>query len=223
MDSRRSVLNLADLTRPFRRHARSGSVPLAGGELGQISHRIPPERPGRRRCPNSGVLPRIAFSSTEIFYAFEASGMRMRVQNERQGPAFADSVRSSPQLKLPRNRSIRPRAGNLYGPNLVTVELVVVRIVSVVDRAGRGEFREGPHLSPRAFAERPDERSLFLAQRSPDVFFGGRFKTTGPRVDREVSSQESSESQTPSLAILGISNVSCYASDNIYRISPDRQ
>jgi gluconolactonase len=193
----------------------------AGGELGQI-YRIP-ERDGVEEVANiGGFCLGLAFSSTdELFVCNPKLGCVTRVQKNGTARLFADSA-SDHKLKLP-NYGVFDSGGNLYVSDSGDWWKSSGSIVRF-DRDGRGEvFLEGPQPFPNGLALSADERFLFIAQSHTDDVLQVEIRNDGTAGGRELYAR-GIERVPDGLAfdIAGNLYVSCYASDNIYRISPDR-
>jgi gluconolactonase len=193
----------------------------AGGELGQI-YRIPEKGRVEEVANIGGFCLGLAFSSTdELFVCNPKLGCVMRVQKSGNARLFADSVVGR-KLKLP-NYGVFDSSGNLYVSDSGDWSKSNGSIVRF-DREGRGEvFLEGPQPFPNGLALSADERSLFIAQSHTDDVLQVEIRNDGTAGDREVYAR-GIERVPDGLAfdIAGNLYVSCYASDNIYRISPDR-
>jgi gluconolactonase len=93
------------------------------------------------------------------------------------------------------------------------------------DRNGRGEiFLEAPQPFPNGLALSADERFLFVAQSHTDDVLQVEILPDGRAGDREIYAS-GLERVPDGLAfdVEGNLYVSCYASDNIYQISPRRE
>jgi gluconolactonase len=193
----------------------------AGGELGQI-YRIPEKGRVEEVTNIGGFCLGLAFSSTdELFVCNSKLGCVTRVQKNGKARLFADSVVDR-KLKLP-NYGVFDSSGNLYVSDSGDWSKSSGSIVRF-DREGRGEvFLEGPQPFPNGLALSADERSLFIAQSHTDDVLQVEIRNDETAGDREVYAR-GIERVPDGLAfdIAGNLYVSCYASDNIYRISPDR-
>jgi gluconolactonase len=193
----------------------------AGGELGQI-YRIPEKGRVEEVANIGGFCLGLAFSSTdELFVCNPKLGCVMRVQKNGDARLFADSVVGR-KLKLP-NYGVFDSSGNLYVSDSGDWSKSSGSIVRF-DRDGRGEvFLEGPQPFPNGLALSADERSLFIAQSHTDDVLRVEIRNDATAGDREVYAK-GIERVPDGLAFDTAGNlyVSCYASDNIYRISSDR-
>jgi gluconolactonase len=193
----------------------------AGGELGQI-YRIPEKGRVEEVTNIGGFCLGLAFSSTdELFVCNAKLGCVTRVQKNGTARLFADSA-ANHKLKLP-NYGVFDSGGNLYLSDSGDWSRSSGSIVRF-DREGRGEvFLEGPQPFPNGMALSADEGSLFIAQSHTDDVLQVEIRNDGTAGHREVYAR-GIERVPDGLAfdIAGNLYVSCYASDNIYRISPDR-
>jgi gluconolactonase len=193
----------------------------AGGELGQI-YRIPEKGRVEEVVNIGGFCLGLAFSSTdELFVCNPKLGCVIRVQKNGDSRLFADSL-AGRKLKLP-NYGVFDSGGNLYVSDSGDWSKSSGSIVRF-DREGRGEvFLEGPQPFPNGLALSADERSLFIAQSHTDDVLRVEIRDDGTAGDRDVFAK-GIERVPDGLAFDTAGNlyVSCYASDNIYRISPDR-
>jgi gluconolactonase len=91
------------------------------------------------------------------------------------------------------------------------------------DAQGRGEiFLEGPEPFPNGMALSADERFLFIARSLTDDILQVEIRPDGTAGDRVIYAK-GVERVPDGLAfdVAGNLYVSCYASDNIYRVSAD--
>lgn len=193
----------------------------AGGELGQI-YRIPEKSRVEEVTNIGGFCLGLAFSSAdELFVCNAKLGCVTRVQKNGTARLFADSA-AGHKLTLP-NYGVFDSGGNLYVSDSGDWWKSSGSIVRF-NREGRGEvFLEGPQPFPNGVALSADERFLFIAQSHTDDVLQVEIRNDGTAGDREVYAR-GIERVPDGLAfdIAGNLYVSCYASDNIYRVSPDR-
>jgi gluconolactonase len=193
----------------------------AGGEAGQI-YRIP-ERGRIEEVTNiGGFCLGLTFSaSDELFVCNAKLASIIRVQKNGRSALFADSV-GSRKLKQP-NYSVFDSQGNLYASDSgewSTSSGCVVRF----DSRGKGTiFLEPPQPFPNGIALSSDERFLFIAQSHTDDVLKVEIRPDGT-AGQEVYAR-GLERIPDGLAfdVAGNLYVSCYASDNIYRVMPDRK
>ncbi len=193
----------------------------AGGEIGQI-YRIPEKGLVQEVANIGGFCLGLTFSATdELFVCNPKLGSIVRVQKNGRSALFADFA-GSHKLKQP-NYSVFDSAGNLYvsdSGEWSQSSGCVVRF----DSRGRGEvFLEGPQPFPNGMALDAEERFLFIAQSHTDDVLRVEIREDGSAGDREVYAK-GVERVPDGLAfdVAGNLYVSCYASDNLFRVSPDR-
>ena len=135
---------------------------------------------------------------------------------------FADSAQTH-KLKLP-NYAVFRLVGNLFVSDSGDWSRSSGCIVRF-DGQGRGQvFLEAPQPFPNGLALSADDRFLFIAQSHTDDVLQVEIREDGSAGDREVYAT-GLERVPDGLAfdIEGNLYVSCYASDNIYRVSPATQ
>ncbi len=193
----------------------------AGGELGQI-YRVPEKGRVDEVANIGGFCLGLAFSpNDELFVCNPKLGCVTRVQKNGSFRVFADSA-GDHKLKLP-NYGVFDSSGNLYVSDSGDWSKSSGSIVRF-DQQGRGEvFLQGPQPFPNGLALSAGERFLFIAQSHTDDVLQVEIRSDGTAGDREVYAR-GIERVPDGLAfdVAGNLYVSCYASDNIYRISPDR-
>jgi gluconolactonase len=194
----------------------------AGGEIGQI-YRIPEKGRVEEITNIGGFCLGLTFSAAdELFVCNPKLGSVVRVQKNGNASRFADFA-GSHKLKQP-NYSVFDSAGNLYVSDSGDWSHSSGCIVRF-DSTGRGEvFLEGPQPFPNGLALDVTERFLFVAQSHTDDVLRVEIRPDGTSGDREVYAK-GLERVPDGLAfdIAGNLYVSCYASDNIFRVSPDRE
>ena len=200
----------------------SEGVLWAGGELGQV-YRIPEKGRVEEVTCVGGFCLGLTFSATDDLYICNAKlGSVIKVQKNGKSSLFADSV-GSQKLKLP-NYGVFDSSGNLYVSDSGDWAKSSGRIVRF-DSRGRGEvFLEGPQPFPNGLALSADERFLFVAQSHTDDVLQVEIREDGAAGDREVYAT-GLERVPDGLAfdVVGNLYVSCYASDAIFRVSPERE
>ena len=194
----------------------------AGGELGQI-YRIPEKGRVEEVANIGGFCLGLAFSSTdELFVCNPKLGCVMRVQKSGNARLFADSV-AGRKLKLP-NYGVFDSSGNLYVSDSGDWSKSS-GFICAIRSAGLwgGVSGRTPTSFPNGLALSADERFLFIAQSHTDDVLQVEIRNDGTAGDREVYVR-GIERVPDGLAfdIAGNLYVSCYASDNIYRVAPDR-
>jgi gluconolactonase len=193
----------------------------AGGEAGQI-YRVPAKGRIEEVANVGGFCLGLTFSAEDELYVCNAKlGCVQKVQKNGKSSLFADSV-DGRKLKLP-NYAVFDSAGNLYMSDSGDWGKSSGSIVRF-DRHGRGTvFLEAPQPFPNGLALSADDRFLFVAQSHTDDVLKVEIRKDGSAGDREVYAA-GLERVPDGLAfdVQGNLYVSCYASDNIYRVSPQR-
>jgi gluconolactonase len=192
----------------------------AGGELGQV-YRIPEKGRVEEITNISGFCLGLTFSAAdELFICNSALASIVRVQKNGKSRLFADSA-GDYKLKLP-NYGVFDSEGNLYvsdSGDWWKSSGCILRF----DRQGRGEvFLEAPQPFPNGMALSADERFLFIAQSHTDDVLRVEIRQDGTAGQRDIYAR-GLERVPDGLAfdVMGNLYVSCYASDNIYKVSPD--
>ena len=200
----------------------SDGVLWAGGELGQV-YRIPEKGRVEEVTNVGGFCLGLAFSpSDELYICNSKLASVIKVQKNGKSKLFADSA-GNYKLKLP-NYGVFDSAGNLFvsdSGEWARSSGCIVRF----DPTGRGKmFLDGPQPFPNGMALSADERFLFVAQSHTDDVLQVEIKEDGSAGDCEV--YISGMERIPdglAFDVAGNLYVSCYASDNIYRVSPQRE
>jgi gluconolactonase len=194
----------------------------AGGEAGQI-YRIPEKGKIEEITNIGGFCLGLTFSaSDELFVCNPKLRAVVRVQKDGQSALFADSV-AARKLVQP-NYSVFDAEGNLYvsdSGQWSTSSGCVIRF----DQQGQGKiFLDPPQPFPNGMALSQDERFLFIAQSHTDDVLRVEIRSDGTAGDQEIYAS-GLERIPDGLAfdVRGNLYVSCYASDNIYRVTPDRK
>jgi gluconolactonase len=200
----------------------SEGILWAGGEIGQV-YRIPEKGRVEEVTNIGGFCLGLTFSAEDELYICNAKlACVIKVQKSGESSLFADSARVH-KLKLP-NYGVFDSAGNLFvsdSGDWAKSSGSVVRF----DRHGRGQvFLEAPQPFPNGMALSADDRFLFIAQSHTDDVLQVEIREDGSAGDREVYAS-GLERVPDGLAfdVHGNLYVSCYASDNIYRVSPERK
>jgi gluconolactonase len=200
----------------------SEGVLWAGGELGQV-YRIPEIGQVEVLTSVGGFCLGLAFSAADELYICNAKlACVIKVQKNGKSNLFADSAEGH-KLKLP-NYGVFDSSGNLFvsdSGDWAKSSGCIVRF----DSRGHGKvFLDGPQPFPNGLALSADERFLFVAQSHTDDVLQVEIRRDGSAGDREVYAT-GLERIPDGLAfdVAGNLYVSCYASDNIYRVSPERK
>lgn len=194
----------------------------AGGEAGQI-YRIREQGHVEEVTNIGGFCLGLTFSAAdELFVCNAKLATVVCVQKNGRSSLFADSV-GSRKLVQP-NYSVFDSQGNLYvsdSGQWSTSSGSVIRF----DRQGKGSiFLDPPQPFPNGMALSQDERFLFITQSHTDDVLKVEIRPDGTAGQQEVYAA-GLERIPDGLAFDGLGNlyVSCYASDNIYRVTPDRK
>jgi gluconolactonase len=194
----------------------------AGGEIGQV-YRIPEKGRVEEVANIGGFCLGLSFSAADELYICNAKlACVVKVQKDGKSSLFADSAQAH-KLKLP-NYGVFDSAGNLFVSDSGDWSQSSGCIVRF-DSRGRGEvFLPGPQPFPNGLALSADERFLFIAQSHTDDVLQVEIRQDGSAGDREVYAT-GLERVPDGLAfdVAGNLYVSCYASDNIYCVSPERK
>lgn len=200
----------------------SEGILWAGGELGQI-YRVSGKGRVEEVTTVGGFCLGLAFSATDELYICNSKlSSVIKVDKLGNSELFADHA-GPHKLKLP-NYGVFDSSGNLYvsdSGDWSTSNGCIVRF----DRHGRGDvFLEGPQPFPNGLALSSDERFLFVAQSHTDDVLKIEIRPDGSAGDHEVYAT-GLERIPDGLAfdVAGNLYVSCYASDNIFRVSPQRE
>jgi gluconolactonase len=194
----------------------------AGGEAGQI-YRIPEKGKLEEVTNIGGFCLGLTFSAPdELFVCNPKLRAVVRVQKGGESALFADSA-DGRKLVQP-NYSVFDSQGNLYvsdSGQWSTSSGCVIRF----DQHGKGTiFLDPPQPFPNGMALSRDERFLFIAQSHTDDVLKVEIHSDGTAGHQEIYAS-GLERIPDGLAfdIHGNLYVSCYASDNIYRVAPDRK
>ena len=193
----------------------------AGGEAGQI-YRVPQQGQLEEVTNIGGFCLGLTFSaSDELFVCNAKLASIVRVEKSGRSALFADAA-GSRKLKQP-NYSVFDSHGNLYASDSgewATSSGCVVRF----DSRGKGTiFLEPPQPFPNGMALSADERFLFIAQSHTDTVLKVEIREDGTAGQQEVYAS-GLERIPDGLAfdVAGNLYVSCYASDNLFRVTTDR-
>jgi gluconolactonase len=200
----------------------SDGILWAGGEIGQV-YRIPEKGRVEEVTNIGGFCLGLTFSAADELYICNAKlACVIKVQKDGKSSLFADSAQDH-KLKLP-NYAVFDSSGNLFVSDSGDWSRSSGCIVRF-DRQGRGQvFLQGPQPFPNGLALSADDRFLFVAQSHTDDVLQVEIREDGSAGDRELYAT-GLERVPDGLAfdVEGNLYVSCYASDNIYRVSPQRK
>ena len=194
----------------------------AGGEIGQI-YRVPEKGRVEEVTNIGGFCLGLTFSAAdELFVCNPKLGAIVKVQKNGRSSLFADFA-GAHKLIQP-NYSVFDSAGNLYVSDSGEWSRSS-GCIARFDSRGRGEiFLEGPQPFPNGLALDASEHFLFIAQSHTDDVLRVEIRSDGSAGDREV--YVSCVERVPdglAFDTAGDLYVSCYASDNLFRVSPDRK
>lgn len=199
----------------------SDGVLWAGGELGQV-YRIPEKGHIEEVASVGGFCLGLTFSAADdLFICNSKLSSIIRVDKNGNSALYADHA-GNYKLVLP-NYSVFDSEGNLYvsdSGDWWKSSGCIVRF----DRRGNGTiFLEAPQPFPNGLALSADDRYLFVAQSHTDDVLKVEIQPDGTAGHREVYAR-GLERVPDGLAfdVEGNLYVSCYASDNIYKVSPER-
>ena len=192
----------------------------AGGEAGQV-YRITPQAHAQLVCSLGGFCAGLAFSPNDELFVCNAALGIVRVSSSGESSLFASHA-GDHKLICP-NYGLFDSAGNYYvtdSGNWKKGNGYLLRFTS----DGRGEILAGPFGYANGLALSADEKSLFMVESNTDSVL--RFEL---RPDGSVASSERYATECgrfpDGLALDNEGNlfVCCYASDEIWRISPARE
>jgi len=192
----------------------------AGGESGQI-YRIPLDGKAQQVTTMGGFCAGMAFSpANELFVCNSILGI-VRVQQSGEFSIFATHA-SEHKLVCP-NYGVFDSSGNYY----VTDSGQWKKNNGFLIRCapdGRGEIIAGPFGYANGLALSADEKHLFMVESNTDSIFRFEIQPNGALGPAELYATECGRFPD-GLALDAEGNlyVCCYASDEIWRISPDRQ
>jgi gluconolactonase len=194
----------------------------AGGELGQV-YRVPEKGRFEEVANIGGFCLGMTFSAADELYICNVK-LASVIKVEKNGKAnlFADSA-GNYKLRVP-NYSVFDSAGKLYVSDSGTWMKDSGCIVRF-NPQGKGEiFLEAPQPFPNGLAMSADERFLFIAQSHTDDVLQVEILPDGSAGHREVYVR-GMERVPDGLAfdVQGNLYVSCYASDNIYKVTPEKK
>jgi gluconolactonase len=194
----------------------------AGGEIGQV-YRIPEKGRVEEVTNVGGFCLGLTFSAADELYICNAKlACVIKVKKNGKSSLFADSAEAH-KLKLP-NYGVFDSSGNLFVSDSGEWSKSSGCIVRF-DSRGRGQvFLDGPQPFPNGLALSAYERFLFIAQSHTDDVLQVEIREDGSAGDRELYA--TGLARVPdglAFDVEGNLYVSCYASDNIFRVSPERE
>lgn len=193
----------------------------AGGELGQI-YRIDPDGNVDEITRLGGFCLGLTFSSAQELWVCN-SGLRQLMRVDRSGRILGSigSVDGAP-LRTP-NFSVFDHEGNLYFSDSGLWDHANGCIYRLRPDGTIGHFA-GPFAFANGLALSADDRFVFVAESQRDSVLRIPVLSDGSAGDSEIYA--SGLARIPDgLALDAAGNlyVACYASDTIYRVTPERQ
>ncbi len=192
----------------------------AGGEAGQI-YRIPPDGKAKLIASLGGFCGGLAFSPRDELFVCNPSLGVVRVQPDGEFSVFASHA-DTHKLVCP-NYGVFDAAGNYY----VTDSGHWKKNNGYLCRFapdGRGQIVGGPFGYANGLALSADEKTLFMVESNTNSVFRFGLDPGGPVGPRELYAAECGRFPDGlTLDAEGNLYVCCYASDEIWRISPARE
>jgi gluconolactonase len=192
----------------------------AGGESGQI-YRIPPDGKARLVTTMGGFCAGLAFSRmNELFVCNPALGI-VRIRESGQFSVFATHA-GEHKLICP-NYGVFDSKGNYYVTDSGQWKKNNGFLIRYAPD-GRGNIVAGPFGYANGLALSADERFLFMVESNTDSVFRFEIQADGAVGPAEIYVAECGRFPDGlTLDAEGNLYVCCYASDEIWRISPERQ
>ncbi|HTL28689.1 MAG TPA: SMP-30/gluconolactonase/LRE family protein [Tepidisphaeraceae bacterium] len=197
--------------------SRDGTL-WAGGEAGQI-YRIDPKGTVERIVDLGGFVGGVAFSPKDELYA--CVPMHGVVRIERNGKWDVIVREASGQKIVTPNYGVFDRAGNYYvtdSGNWGKQNGSLIRI----EPSGNAKTIAGPFGYANGLALSADDKTLFMVESNTNRVFRVDLNSDGAVAKQSVYGED--VGRMPDGLVLdseGHLYVSCYASDDIHRISPD--
>jgi gluconolactonase len=192
----------------------------AGGEAGQI-YRISREANVRLVTSLGGFNGGLAFSPADELFVCNPSLGIVRVASSGQFSVFASHA-GDHKLVCP-NYGLFDSAGNYYVTDSGQFRKKNGRLIRFTPD-GRGETVAGPLGYANGLSLSADERFLFLVESDTDSVLRFEIASDGSVITRETYATDCGRFPDGlTLDAEGNLYVCCYASDEIWRISPERQ
>ena len=193
----------------------------AGGELGQI-YRMDPAGHLEEITRLGGFCLGLTFSATQELWVCN-SGLRQLIRLDRSGRVLGtiDNVAGNP-LQNP-NFSVFDHEGNLYFTDSGKWDHRDGHVYRL-RRNGKIEYFAGPFAFANGLALSSDDRFLFVAESQRDTVHRILIRADGSGGESEIYA-EGLARIPDGLALDASGNlyVACYASDNIYCVTPERE
>jgi gluconolactonase len=197
--------------------ARDGTL-WAGGEAGQI-YRIDPKGTVEKRAELGGFVGGVAFSPQDELYACVPMHGVVHVSRNGQWDLIASEANGK-KILTP-NYGVFDRAGNYYvtdSGQWMKQNGSLIRITP----GGKATIIAGPFGYANGLALSADEKHLFMVESNTNRVFRFQLNADGSILNQTVYGENVGR-MPDGLALDAGGNlyVSCYASDDIHRISPD--
>jgi gluconolactonase len=192
----------------------------AGGESGQI-YRIPPDGKAKLVTTMGGFCAGLAFSpANELFVCNPSLGI-VRVKQSGDSSVFATHA-DGHKLVCP-NYGVFDSSGNYYVTDSGQWKKNNGFLIRYTPD-GRGKIIGGPFGYANGLAQSADEKFLFMVESNTDSVFRFEIRAEGTVGAAELYAAECGRFPDGlTLDAEGNLYVCCYASDEIWRISPERQ
>lgn len=193
----------------------------AGGELGQV-YRIDANGEVSEVARLGGFCLGLTFSSKQELFICN-SGLSALQQVDRSGRLLSSLERVADRKLLTPNYSVFDSEGNLYFSDSGTWG-VANGCIYRLRASGKAEYFAGPFAFPNGLALSADEAWLYIAQSLQDNVLRVPIFSNGSAGQPEVYA-EGLVRVPDGLALDASGNlyVTCYATHNLYRVSPQRE
>jgi gluconolactonase len=196
---------------------RDGTL-WAGGELGQI-YRIDSKRRAREVCTLGGFNLGLTFSTKQDLFVCNLKKSAL-IQVDRKGRVLKSWTRGGGRPLRTPNFSVFDSEGNLYFSDSGEWQQND-GYVYILRPNGRVEEFAGPLAFPNGMSISADERTLFVVQTTADNVLAFPIRENGIAGRARVYARNLA--RIPDGCALdadGNLYVTCYASDNVYKVSP---
>lgn len=198
---------------------RAGDL-WAGGEAGQI-YRIPPDGKAQLFATLGGFCAGLAFSPTnDLFVCNPRSGI---VKVKQSGHLSVFATHAGEHILGCPNYGVFDSRGNYYVTDSGQWKKNNGFLIRYTPD-GRGKIVGGPFGYANGLALSADEKFLFMVESNTDSVFRFEIRADGPVGPAQLYAGECGRFPDGlTLDAEGNLYVCCYASDEIWRISPERQ